>query len=49
MERIEIGSPIIGVIGRGISQPELMTMAEEVGREIARKGAVLSAEVLGAL
>ena len=47
MERIEIGSPIIGVIGRGISQPELKAMAEEVGREIARKGAVLVCGGLG--
>lgn len=47
MERIEIGSPIIGVIGRGISQPELESLAEEVGREIARKGAVLVCGGLG--
>ena len=47
MERIEIGSPIIGVIGRGIIQPELTMIAEEVGREIARKGAVLICGGLG--
>lgn len=47
MERIGIGSPVIGVIGRGISQPELKTVAEEVGREIARKGAVLVCGGLG--
>ncbi len=47
MERIEIGSPIIGVIGRGIRQPELTAIAEEVGREIARKGAVLVCGGLG--
>lgn len=47
MERIEIGSPIIGVIGNGVSRPELQEMAEEVGREIARKGAVLVCGGLG--
>lgn len=47
MERIGIGSPIIGVIGRGIRQPELTAIAEEVGREIARKGAVLVCGGLG--
>ncbi|MDR3568752.1 MAG: TIGR00725 family protein [Syntrophobacteraceae bacterium] len=47
MERIAIGSPIIGVIGRGIRQPELTAVAEEVGREIARKGAVLVCGGLG--
>jgi uncharacterized protein (TIGR00725 family) len=47
MERIDIGSPIIGVVGRGISQPELQSVAEEVGREIARKGAVLVCGGLG--
>ena len=47
MERIEIGTPIIGVVGRGISQPELRAVAEEVGREIARKGAVLVCGGLG--
>jgi uncharacterized protein (TIGR00725 family) len=47
MERIEIGSPIIGVVGRGVSQPELRMVAEEVGREVARKGAVLVCGGLG--
>ncbi|MGP0044414.1 MAG: TIGR00725 family protein, partial [Syntrophobacteraceae bacterium] len=47
MERIEVGSPIIGVVGPGTSQPELTELAEEVGREIARKGAVLVCGGLG--
>jgi uncharacterized protein (TIGR00725 family) len=41
MERIEISSPVIGVIGAGVCPPELAEIAAEVGREIARKGAVL--------
>ncbi len=47
MERIDVGSPIIGVVGLGTSQPELKVVAEEVGREIARKGAVLVCGGLG--
>jgi uncharacterized protein (TIGR00725 family) len=47
MERIEVGSPIIAVIGSGSSQPELTKLAEEVGREIARKGAILVCGGLG--
>ena len=47
MERIEIGSPIIGVVGHGVSRPDLANLAEEVGREIARKGAVLICGGLG--
>ena len=47
MERIEIGSPIIGVIGPGTSRPDLAKLAEEVGREVARKGAVLVCGGLG--
>src|SRR5208337_223112 len=34
MERIEIGSPIIGVIGPGTGRPDLAKLAEEVGREV---------------
>ena len=47
MERIEVGSPMIGVVGPETSQPELTELAEEVGREIARKGAVLVCGGLG--
>jgi uncharacterized protein (TIGR00725 family) len=41
MERIEVSSPVIGVVGAGSCPPELAEVAAEVGREIARKGAVL--------
>ena len=41
MERIDISSPVIGVVGAGTCPPELSEVAAEVGREIARKGAVL--------
>ena len=47
MERIEVGSPIIGVIGPGTGRPDLAKLAEEVGREVARKGAVLLCGGLG--
>ena len=47
MARIEIGSPIIGVVGAGTNRPDLAGLAEEVGREIARKGAVLVCGGLG--
>ena len=47
MERIDFGSPIIAVIGHGTSRPDLKNLAEEVGREIARKGAVLICGGLG--
>jgi hypothetical protein len=47
MERIEIGTPVIGVIGSGTSRQPLTEVAEEVGREIARKGAVLVCGGLG--
>jgi uncharacterized protein (TIGR00725 family) len=47
MERIEIGSPIIGVVGPATSRPDLTKLAEEVGREVARKGAVLICGGLG--
>lgn len=47
MERIEIGTPVIGVIGSGTSRQHLTELAEEVGREIARKGAVLVCGGLG--
>jgi hypothetical protein len=47
MERIEISSPIIGVVGTGTSRPDLTGLAEEVGREVARKGAVLVCGGLG--
>ncbi len=47
MERIEIGSPIIGVLGSGVGRPDLAGLAEEVGREVARKGAVLVCGGLG--
>lgn len=47
MERIEVGSPIIAVVGAGNERPELAELAEEVGREIARKGAVLVCGGLG--
>jgi len=47
MERIEVGSPIIGVIGSGTIRPDLAGLAEEVGREVARKGAVLVCGGLG--
>jgi hypothetical protein len=47
MERIEVGSPIIAVVGHGVSRPELTKLAEEVGREIARKGAILICGGLG--
>lgn len=42
MERIDTHSPYIGVVGAGgTCPPELEELAAEVGREIARKGAVL--------
>ncbi len=41
MERIEIGSPIIAVVGAGTCPEDLAKLAEEVGREVARKGAIL--------
>lgn len=47
MERIEVGSPIIGVIGSGGNRQDLAGLAEEVGREVARKGAVLVCGGLG--
>ncbi len=47
MERITISSPIIGVIGAGTTKPDLAGLAEEVGREVARKGAVLICGGLG--
>lgn len=34
-------SPVIGVVGAGTCSPELAELAAEVGREIARKGAIL--------
>jgi uncharacterized protein (TIGR00725 family) len=39
--------PLVGVIGSGISSPETDDLAEEVGREIARSGAVLVCGGLG--
>jgi uncharacterized protein (TIGR00725 family) len=39
--------PFIGVIGAGSSSPETDDLAEEVGREIARSGAVLVCGGLG--
>ena len=47
MERLEIGSPIVAVIGPGTVRPALTGLAEEVGREIARKGAILVCGGLG--
>ena len=47
MERIEIVSPVIGVVGTANSRPDLDGLAQEVGREIARKGAVLVCGGLG--
>lgn len=47
MERIEVGSPIIAVVGPHDCPPELVEIAVEVGREIARKGAVLVCGGLG--
>ncbi len=41
MERIDMGSPFIGVVGSAACTPEVEQLAEEVGRELARKGAVL--------
>lgn len=41
MERIDMRGPFIGLVGAGTCSPEIAEMASEVGREIARKGAVL--------
>ncbi len=42
MERIDISSPVIAVVGTGKNcPPEFSEIAAEIGREIARKGAVL--------
>jgi uncharacterized protein (TIGR00725 family) len=41
MERIDTRSPFIGIVGAGTCPPELGELAAEVGREVARKGAVL--------
>ncbi len=41
MERIEMGSPFIGIVGSRACTPEIEELAAEVGREVARKGAVL--------
>jgi len=38
---------MIAVVGPGTSQPELTELAEEVGREVARKGAILVCGGLG--
>jgi uncharacterized protein (TIGR00725 family) len=47
MERIDARSPFIGIVGAGTCPPELAELAAEVGREVARKGAVLVCGGLG--
>ena len=47
MERIDARSPFIGIVGTGSCPPELGALAAEVGREVARKGAVLICGGLG--
>ena len=47
MERIDTRSPYIGIVGTGTCPPELGDLAAEVGREVARKGAVLICGGLG--
>jgi uncharacterized protein (TIGR00725 family) len=47
MERIDTRSPLIGIVGTGTCPPELGELAAEVGREVARKGAVLICGGLG--
>lgn len=47
MERIETRTPFIGVVGTGTCPPELEELAAEVGREVARKGAILVCGGLG--
>ena len=41
MERIDMHSPFIGIVGSDACLPELEELAAEVGREVARKGGVL--------
>jgi uncharacterized protein (TIGR00725 family) len=41
MEGIDTRSPYIAVVGAGTCSPEVEELAAEVGREVARKGAVL--------
>ncbi len=41
MEGIDTRSPYIAVVGAGACSPEVEELAAEVGREVARKGAVL--------
>ncbi len=47
MERIDTRTPCIAVVGAGTCPPELAEIAAEVGREVARKGAVLVCGGLG--
>ena len=47
MERIDMRSPYIGIVGSGICTPEMDELAAEVGREVARKGAILVCGGLG--
>ncbi|MCE5333674.1 MAG: TIGR00725 family protein [Desulfobacteraceae bacterium] len=47
MERVDMRSPVIGVVGAGACSPDLAELAAEVGREIARKGAILICGGLG--
>ncbi len=47
MERIDMRSPYIGIVGSGSCTPEVEELAAEVGREVARKGGVLVCGGLG--
>lgn len=47
MEGIGMRSPYIGIVGSASCPPEIEELAAEVGREVARKGAVLVCGGLG--